>query len=164
MKKNPEFFLFFLFSFFLHGSVPLILYIGWPKQKNQVSIEIHFETTGKIKKNNKAVARHKNDFIASDADKSNTNSDIISKVRARFLNSIEYPAAAREMGWQGKVQVEIYINEKGGLEKVDLKESSNYKIFDNAVLEAVSGWEFPFIKGPLHFPVTVNFRLENENE
>jgi protein TonB len=53
-----------------------------------------------------------------------------------------YPALARRMHEQGKVLLRVFVTERGGAERVELRASSGSARLDQAALETVRHWRF----------------------
>lgn len=64
--------------------------------------------------------------------------------RAAYLNNPQpgYPLAARRMGWQGKVVLEVEVLADGTPGEVAVQQSSGREVLDDAALRAVRGWRF----------------------
>jgi len=89
--------------------------------------------------------------------------------RAAYLNNPRppYPMAARRMGWQGKVVLNVEVLSEGKAGQVLLSASSGYELLDHAALQTVKTWRFT----PAHragqpvtrwFLVPIKFALENK--
>ena len=83
-----------------------------------------------------------------------------------FQNSPpEYPELAKQMRQEGLVMLEVDVDREGLPIKVEIKQSSGYRLLDQAAIKAVSHWKFqPGRVGdiPVESAVTVpiRFRLE----
>lgn len=53
---------------------------------------------------------------------------------------VEYPAVARERGWQGTVKLRIELLANGRVGEVEVAQSSGYPVLDEAALRSVRGW------------------------
>ena len=53
-----------------------------------------------------------------------------------------YPAAARRRGMQGVVLLKVNVNNKGNVEKLDVLQSSGYKVLDLSAVNSVKHWKF----------------------
>ncbi|MDT7044297.1 energy transducer TonB [Candidatus Nitronereus thalassa] len=53
-----------------------------------------------------------------------------------------YPREAKEKGWEGTVLIRAYVDEKGKVERVQIKKSSGQDILDWAAYDAVWKWNF----------------------
>lgn len=64
--------------------------------------------------------------------------------RAAYLNNSQpvYPLAARRMGWQGRVVLEVEVLADGTAGEVIVQQSSGRDILDEAALRAVRSWRF----------------------
>ncbi len=77
----------------------------------------------------------------------------------------EYPELAKQMRQEGLVLLAVDVDREGGPIKVEIKQSSGYRLLDQAAVRAVSHWKFqPGRMGdiPVESAVTVpiRFRLE----
>ncbi|MBW1980111.1 MAG: energy transducer TonB [Deltaproteobacteria bacterium] len=76
-----------------------------------------------------------------------------------------YPRLAVRRGYQGTVLLRVYVLEDGHVATVQIKESSGYKILDDAAVQAVRNWRFnPGRLGERHIAswvlVPISFKLE----
>jgi protein TonB len=64
--------------------------------------------------------------------------------RAAYLNNPPpaYPMAARRMGWQGRVVLNVEVLANGLPGQIAVQQSSGHEVLDNAALQAVRGWRF----------------------
>lgn len=53
-----------------------------------------------------------------------------------------YPAAAKNKGHQGLVQILVDVNSDGSVKQVALKKSSGFLLLDDAAIRAVKNWQF----------------------
>jgi pilus assembly protein CpaC len=56
-------------------------------------------------------------------------------VQKRILDNFVYPASAKEAGFQGTVKLSLKLSSQGDLLDAKLKESSNYRVLDDAALK-----------------------------
>lgn len=75
-----------------------------------------------------------------------------------------YPKLALKRRWQGQALVQALVNELGETERVELVESTGYRLLDQSALKAVSGWSFAAaqengIKTRAWVQVPVNFAI-----
>jgi TonB family protein len=78
-----------------------------------------------------------------------------------------YPRMAREQGWEGLVILNVWVGIDGKTSKISIKQSSGYKILDEAALKTVKKWIFqPAGIGKLSFrsqvKVPIRFVLVDE--
>lgn len=80
----------------------------------------------------------------------------------------EYPRLAKQMHQEGMVMLRVEIDQKGIPVKVEVKQSSGYKLLDQAALKAVRRWRFQPerigglpVKSMVSIPV--RFRLEESD-
>ena len=53
-----------------------------------------------------------------------------------------YPRNARRRGYEGKVILEVLVNEEGSVEDLRIFESSGYRVLDRAAMKSVQSWLF----------------------
>jgi len=87
--------------------------------------------------------------------------------KASYLNNhLTYPLAARRMGIQGRVVLNVEVLAEGVSGEVKVHQSSGYEVLDRAALESVKGWRFvpasragqPFTK---RFLIPIQFLLKD---
>ena len=67
-----------------------------------------------------------------------------------------YPALARRRGWEGTVILQVEVGADGAVNRVNLQNTSGYRILDLAALDAVQRWRFhPGIRNGLPQVCTV---------
>ena len=72
--------------------------------------------------------------------KSSVN-DAIVQESSSIMNRVVYPAAARHMGWQGSVKVEVkVVNFKA--EQLIIVKGSGHDVLDQAAITALKEWSF----------------------
>lgn len=88
---------------------------------------------------------------------------------AAYLNNPkpDYPAAAKRLGEQGRVTLEVMVSASGAAEQVSIKTSSGSERLDQAALRAVRQWRFvPARRGgepvAARTTLSLNFSLEDE--
>ncbi|MDO8207918.1 MAG: energy transducer TonB [Gallionella sp.] len=64
--------------------------------------------------------------------------------KARYLNNPRpaYPMAARRMGWQGRVILNVEVLAEGACGEVSVLHSSGHEVLDNAAMNTVKSWRF----------------------
>ena len=53
-----------------------------------------------------------------------------------------YPQIARRRGYEGRTLIRVKVLENGKAGKIEVEESSGFKVLDTAALKSVSGWTF----------------------
>ena len=53
-----------------------------------------------------------------------------------------YPFIARKKGFEGKLILEVLVNEDGSVKSTSIRESSGYEILDTVSKETVEKWTF----------------------
>lgn len=79
--------------------------------------------------------------------------------------AITYPRIAKKKGLQGKVLVEVWIDQRGQQIKRILLDSSGFSVLDDAAMSAISHWEFNAsteqgINIAHRVQIPVNFKLD----
>lgn len=64
--------------------------------------------------------------------------------KAAYLNNPRpaYPMAARRMGWEGRVVLNVEVLAEGSCGDASVYQSSGHEVLDNAALRTVKGWRF----------------------
>ncbi len=64
--------------------------------------------------------------------------------KAAYLNNPRpsYPMAARRMGWEGRVVLNVEVLSEGSCGDLSVFQSSGHEVLDNAALRTVKGWRF----------------------
>lgn len=80
--------------------------------------------------------------------------------RAAYLDNPRphYPMAARRMGWEGRVVLNVEVLAEGRCGGINVFRSSGHEVLDNAALNTVKGWRFSPARHAGR-PVTQWFRL-----
>ena len=78
----------------------------------------------------------------------------------------KYPVLARRRGWQGTVQLSVWVLENGRVGDITIAESSGYPLLDKTALKAVTRYRFvPGRQGDrpvaMRVQVPVHFRLQD---
>lgn len=96
--------------------------------------------------------------------------DTVPDYHASYLNNPRpaYPMAARRMGWEGRVVLNVEVLAEGSCGDVNVFQSSGHDVLDNAALRTVKGWRFVPASRAGHpitqwFKVPIQFSLK-ENE
>ena len=53
-----------------------------------------------------------------------------------------YPAAARRRGMQGVVLLGVNINKTGHVEKINILQTSGFRVLDRSAIKSVKSWRF----------------------
>jgi len=75
-------------------------------------------------------------------------------IRDRILGNVNYPDAARRMGWRGKVVLSFIITADGSVRALKIIQSSGYKMLDNDAVESVQG-AVPFPNPPVEAEIVI---------
>ncbi len=69
--------------------------------------------------------------------------DVEPDYKASYLNNrLTYPLAARRMGLQGRVVLNVEVLAEGLCGQVSVRQSSGHEILDNAAMQSVKTWRF----------------------
>lgn len=88
--------------------------------------------------------------------------------KASYLNNPRpaYPMAARRMGWQGRVILNVEVLAQGACGAVSVLHSSGHEVLDSAAMNTVKGWRFTPARHAGHaatqwFKVPIVFSFED---
>ncbi len=94
--------------------------------------------------------------------------DVEPDYKASYLNnpSPPYPLAARRLGLQGRVVLEVEVLDIGLCGQINVVQGSGYEVLDNAALRTVKSWHFSPARQAGHavtrwFRVPINFSLKD---
>ena len=89
-------------------------------------------------------------------------SDAIAELSRDIQNSIEYPAMARRMRYEGTVQLAIEIKASASsATRIKVLSSSGYPELDNAAISALKKWKFSPPLQATDFELSIKFHLSN---
>ena len=72
---------------------------------------------------------------------------------AQFRNPAPaYPLAAVRLGQEGRVVLEVSVDEAGRPMKVELRQSSGFPLLDQSALKTVRSWKFP-VRSQVRVPI-----------
>ena len=82
-------------------------------------------------------------------------------IRNLIMKNLDYPSAARRMGWQGTVTVTFVVLESGTVQDIRIVKGSGHTVLDQAVAKTVQRVQ-PFPRPPVKAELTIPivFRLE----
>ena len=82
-------------------------------------------------------------------------------IRDRIMRSLVYPMIARKMGWSGRVKIAFTVREDGGVEDINVIESSGFTVLDKNAIETIKK-SCPLPKPPMKVALVmpVVYRLE----
>lgn len=63
--------------------------------------------------------------------------EVTDRVRAAFATHFRYPRLARRKGWEGRLRVGLHVGADGRLSRIQLLESSGYRVLDQAALRSL---------------------------
>ena len=73
----------------------------------------------------------------------NTATEVEPEYQAAYLNNrLTYPLAARRMGVQGRVVLNVEVLAEGMVGQINIQQSSGHAVLDQAALESVKRWRF----------------------
>ncbi len=168
-NKNPLY-PFAFASILLHASTAVIL---WGDKKPHpgnlaISIEIsrpaHKGTDG-LNQNGKQE-KHlqvKADVGKADSGKTpgenHVDNSALAELNRNIGNSIAYPPAALEMGWEDVVKIDVPILPPGNAGNPAFIRKSRYEVFNEAVMDAVKAWRYPVVKEKTNVVLTFRFTI-----
>ena len=81
-----------------------------------------------------------------------------------ITRKLTYPAIARRKGWQGTVKMQLHIEADGAITRLQVDETSGYRILDRAAMECLQLASLPGAARWLHgqaidIVVPVEYRL-----
>lgn len=81
----------------------------------------------------------------------NAKSNVNKPPKLIFKSDLEYPHEARLKNITGYVNLKIYVNELGAVEKVEIESSEPKGIFDLSAIKSIKNWKFEpaVIKGTI---------------
>ena len=78
----------------------------------------------------------------------------------------KYPLIARKKGWEGRIVLQVKVDNKGIVEKIEILESSGHKILDNESKNTIKEWKFkPAMIGnkPINDVIDIPIRFVLDN-
>ena len=75
-------------------------------------------------------------------------------IRKLIMQNLSFPAAARKMGWYGKLVVSFIIREDGNVEDINIVSGSGHDMLDANVITAINK-TVPFPKPPVRAQITL---------
>jgi len=96
--------------------------------------------------------------------KEETDRQLRSSVMELISRELTYPAIARRKGWQGTVKLQLHIEADGAITRLQVDETSGYRILDRAAMECLQLASLPGAARWLHgqaidIVVPVEYRL-----
>ena len=87
--------------------------------------------------------------------------DHFAYIRDKILGNVNYPDAARRMGWQGKVLLSFIITAEGSVRAFRVIKSSGFTILDKSAIETVrDAAPFPHPPGEAQLVIPIIYCLE----
>lgn len=84
--------------------------------------------------------------------------DVVPRVTSRVFPA--YPEAAKRSGVEGKVTVWMYVNEEGGVTRIETKSSPN-ELLTGAAIDALRRWRFEApVEDGRRIPFMVEYSVE----
>jgi pilus assembly protein CpaC len=75
--------------------------------------------------------------VALDDDISPELKDYIRTVQLKIINAVYYPQEAKDLGWEGNVNLILRLASNGSLKDARIAQSSGYKLLDDTTLDVV---------------------------
>jgi TonB family protein len=110
----------------------------------------------------KTVGQNSNSGNLTTGDGSISSNSPNSSLNPSFMSFTEpvYPVIARQKGYEGKVKIKIFHNQEGAIIKVDIIESSGFKMLDDTVQKTAMGWKLKNVSIG-SFEKVFEFKLKN---
>jgi len=129
-------------------------------EKVEEQLQQERETSSQKSNPTQDTPKTKNKKSSKSSKKSESQQTTSSVIEARPLYQYnpkpEYPALARQRGWEGIVRLLVEVTASGDVASVRLQESCGYKILDKSAIRAVKGWRFiPGTKDGLQLQSTI---------
>lgn len=87
--------------------------------------------------------------------------DHFAYIRDKILRNINYPDAARRMGWQGRVLLSFIIMSNGSVRAFQVIQTSGFALLDECAIETVKDTApFPRPPGEAQLVIPITYRLE----
>lgn len=77
------------------------------------------------------------------------------------MRNLSFPAAARKLGWSGKILISFVIVEDSNVEDIKIIFSSGYEVLDHNVVSVIrrtAPFPKPAIKAQLILPIAYNLK------
>ena len=108
------------------------------KRQDTVSATTPVETDGSDDTALNPIGSSDESQMAKDGPESSSGARIQAQLRDAFIPYFNYPILAREKGWQGTVELMVYIDALGQLTQVRLIRSSGYGVLDHAAITSLN--------------------------
>lgn len=82
-------------------------------------------------------------------------------IRDLVMRNLSFPAAARKLGWSGKILISFVIVEDGNVEDITILSSSGHEVLDHNVVSVIrrtAPFPKPAIKAQLILPIAYNLK------
>jgi protein TonB len=82
-------------------------------------------------------------------------------IRSLIMRNLTFPAAARKLGWTGKIRVSFIIREDGRVEDINIVSGSGHEVLDRNVLAAIrrtAPFPEPPVKAQLILPIVYSLK------
>jgi pilus assembly protein CpaC len=73
--------------------------------------------------------------------------DYIRSIMLKIANSVYYPEDAKQLGYEGIVRLNLYLNSDGSLKQAQIAQSSGYPLLDEVALDTVNN-QAPYLPFP----------------
>ncbi|GEM_PF-3351409 len=172
-SKNPLY-PFAFASILLHASVAVIFWGDKKPYPGNLAISIEISRparkgTDGLNQNGKQEKHFqtKADVGKTDSGKipgrDRMDNSALAELNRNIGNSIAYPPAALEMGWEDVVKIDVPILPPGNAGNPVFIRKSRYEVFNAAVVDAVKAWRYPVRKEKINIVLTFKFTI-NEKE
>jgi len=163
MKNKRTIFVFFIISLFIHFIFLLIFFKPLRVAGNSGYIHITMEPkANNFKKQNKSSLMPENlgaNKASSFQKKTDKINDAVSREGSAIMNSAVYPPAARRMGWQGSVAIQVSVLHSRA-ESIQILQKSGHDLLDEAAISALRDWKFEESLNNQTFKLVFEFILQ----
>jgi len=163
VKKKGTIFVFFIISLFIHLFLLLIFLKKNKAAGDNGSIHIVMEPkANNLKKQNENSLMHENlgaNKATSFQKKIDKINDAVSQESSAIMNTVVYPPAARRMGWQGKVAIQVTVVHSRA-ESIQILQKSGHDLLDDAAIRALQEWKFEDSLNNQTFKLVFEFILQ----
>ena len=108
------------------------------KRQDPVSATTPVETDGVDNTTLNQIGSSNESQMTEDATESSSGTRIQAHLKDAFIPYFNYPKLAREKGWQGTVELMVYIDAQSQLTQVRLIRSSGYGVLDHAAIASLN--------------------------
>ncbi|PPR42801.1 MAG: hypothetical protein CFH30_00429 [Alphaproteobacteria bacterium MarineAlpha8_Bin1] len=136
------------------------------KKKNLENSNLEKLSLEKLKENYGFLNKETAAYSESQNSKTIFQSSASYKIGSVYNPHPTYPLLARKKGWQGRIVLQVNVDKKGIVEKIEILKSSGHKILDKESTNTIKEWKFkPAMVGdkPVNdiLEIPIRFVLDN---